>query len=477
MGARRRVYSMKTIPQVEPPSIEASLAAHVATCRYEQIPLAAIAAAKRSLIDTIGAMIAGRAAPGIDAMVALAGQWGGSAQAPIICSGLSVPAPMAAWCNGAMARALELDDCVDYLPIHPSAMSVPALLASAAAAGGMSGRDFLCALAVAQDLKIRFGLAVQRNAMQSGRNNAFKIYAAIAGVANAWRLPLAQAHHAMGIGSSYAVGDGQCAIDGSMALRVQYGNVAQGALHAVLLAQRGLTGPHAFLSGRYGYFTAFEPEHNLQALIDRLGEEFYGTTISTKPYAACRATHAAIDLARQLRAMLGPAQQACDLIATLEVLVNPELNGLVGIPHADKVRPATGPAAQFSLQFTVATALLHDGFSLQDSLPFALADASRLDLAQRITVVAEVQRRTSSVLGRTGMRAQLRDGRLIELECEQPSGSPQLPISLTGLRAKLLDCVTFSKCPIQASAIDRLMEEVEGLESAPDVRCLIAAFK
>jgi 2-methylcitrate dehydratase PrpD len=448
----------------------------VASCRYEQLPAAAIAAAKRSLIDTMGAMIAGRAAPGINAMVELARQWGGSAQARVIGSGLRLPAPLAAWCNGAMARALELDDCVDYLPIHPSAMSVPALLASADTAGGMSGRDFLTALAVAQDLKIRFGLAVQRNAMQSGRNNAFKIYAAIAGVANAWRLPVEQVHHALGIGSSYAVGDGQCAIDGSMALRVQYGNVAQGALHAVLLARLGFTGPAFFLTGRYGYFAALEPEHKVQALVDRLGQEFHGATVSTKPYAACRATHAAIDLARQLRARLGGAKQAQERIKALQIFVNPEIDGLVGSPHADKIRPATGPAAQFSLQFTVASALLHDGFGLQDSLPSALQETDRLALAQRISVLADPARRTGSVLGRTGMCAHLHDGQLIELECEHPGGSPQHPISFAGLRSKLLDCVAFSGRPIQASAVDRLMEGVERLESVADVAALITDF-
>lgn len=467
---------MKTTPRSDRQDVESRLATHVAGCRYEQIPHAAIAAAKRSLLDTVGAMIAGRAAPGIDAMVALAGQWGGSAQARIIGSGLRVPAPLAAWCNGAMARALELDDCVDYLPIHPSAMSVPALLAAADAAGGMSGRDFLCALALAQDLKIRFGLAIQRNAMQTGRNNGFKIYAAIAGLANAWRLPLEQVHHALGIGSSYAVSDGQCAIDGSMALRVQYGNVAQGALQAVLLAQRGVTGPSLFLSGRYGYFTAVEPEHNAAMLTDGLGAEFRGTTISTKPYAACRATHAAIDLARQLHAQLGGAAQSRAFITALQILVNPEVDGLVGFPHADKIRPATGPAAQFSLQFTVASALLHDRFGLQDSLPEALGQADRLDLAQRIKVIADPARRTGSVLGRTGMRAQLQDGRVIEMECEQPSGSPQHPISLAGLRSKLLDCVAFSGSPIQAAAVDRLLESAAHLESMPDVTRLLDDF-
>jgi 2-methylcitrate dehydratase PrpD len=467
---------MKITPTPDVQGLEACLAAHVARCRFEQIPPAAIAAARRSLIDVFGAMIAGRAAAGIDAMIGLAGEWGGAPQARIIGSALRAPAPVAAWCNGAMARALELDDCVDYLPIHPTAMSVPALLAAADAAGGMSGRDFLGALALAQDLKIRLGLAVQRNAMQTGRNNPFKIYAATAGVANAWRLSPEQTRHALGIASSYAVGDGQCAIDGSMALRVQYGNVAQGALHAVLLAQRGVTGARDFLTGRYGYFPAFEPEHDTRALTDALGSEFRGDTISTKPYASCRATHPAIDLARELRAALGGAIQAQRSIEALRIFVTPEVAGLVGAPRDDKLRPATGPAAQFSLHFTVASALLHDGFELRDSQPDALQQPDRLALAARIDVIADEGRRTGSVLGRTGLSARLHDGRVIELERAQPSGSPQHPVDAAAQRAKLLDCVAFSGLPIGAARVDALIAAVQTLESAADVRVLIGGL-
>ncbi len=453
--------------------LEARIAEHVAHCSFEQIPPAAITAAKRSLLDTLGAMTAGRAAAGIDAMVDLARQWGGAPQARIIGSGLRVPAPVAAWCNGAMARALELDDCVDYLPIHPTATAVPVLLAAADVAGGMTGRDFLSALALAQDLKIRFGLAVQRNALQTGRNNPFKIYAATAGVANAWRLSPGRAQHALGIASSYAVGDGQCVIDGSMALRVQYGNVAQGALQAVLLAQRDLTGARDFLTGRYGYFAAFEPHHDVQALLHGLGSEFRGVTVSTKPYAACRATHAAIDLARQLRVELGGPELVQRKLAALQILTTPEVDDLVGKPRADKIRPASGQAAQFSLYFTVASALLHDGFGLRDSQPAALQEAERLHLAALIDVVPDAARRTGSVLGRTGLCARLHDGRVIELEREQPSGSPQHPLDAAGFRAKLFDCVTFSGLAITEPAIDRLIAAVEVLESAPDVRSLI----
>ncbi|UCE30518.1 MAG: MmgE/PrpD family protein [Burkholderiales bacterium] len=468
---------MKTTSPTDPSDIEGLVAEHVARCRFEQLPPAAVAAAKRSLVDVFGAMIAGRAAAGIDAMIDLVRGWGGAPQARVLGARLRAPAPLAAWCNGAMARALELDDCVDYLPIHPTAMSAPALLAAADASDGLAGRDFLCALALAQDLKIRLGQTVKRNAMQTGRNNPFKIYAAVAGLANAARLTVDETRHALGIASSYAVGDGQCAIDGSMALRVQYGNVAQGAVQAVALARLGVTGARDFLTGRYGYLTAFEPEHELGALTEGLGVEFRGATVSTKPYASCRATHPAIDLARELRARLSGAPRVQRELASITLRVSPEVDGLVGRPQEAKARPATGPAAQFSLQFTVASALLHDGFGLADSGTDALRDRDRLALAARTRVVPEPACRTGSVLGRTVLEAELNDGTVIRLECEQPSGSPQHPVDTNGLQGMLLDCVRFSGLPIENAAVERLIERVQTIESLHDVRCLMESLE
>lgn len=457
--------------------MESCLAAHAARCRLADVPARAVAAARRSLIDTLGAMVAACAAPGIGAMRTLAAQWGGAPEARVIGGG-RCPAPLAAWCHGAMARALELDDCTDYLPLHPSAATLPALLAMADARPGITGADLLGALAVGQDVKIRFGLAVRRHAMQSGRNNPFKIYAAVAGVANLLHLPQPVVQSALGLASSYAVGDGQCAIDGSMGLRVQYGNVGQGAVQATLLAAAGVTGPQRFLTGRYGYLVAFEPEHDLGTLTEGLGERFHGESISVKPYAACRATHPAIDLALAARGRLGG--EVFDDVQHVELRVNPEVDGLVGQPLGDKQRPRTGPAAQFSLPFTVATALLRGGFGLADSQPPALADARTLELAGRVVVHADPGLRTSSVLGRTCMTVRLRGGRVFEFEAQAPTGSPRsddAPLrDDEHLYRKFQDCLSFSELGLQPACVDRLFERVRRLESLPCAASLLDDF-
>ncbi|MFT3820735.1 MAG: MmgE/PrpD family protein [Rubrivivax sp.] len=453
-------------------NIERAIARHIAGCRLDVMPEGALQAARTSIVDTLASAAAGRSANGIAAMVELVRAWGGSPQARVIGSGLRVPAPLAAWCNGAMSRALELDDCIDALPLHPSAAVLPALLAAFDMVGGLSGAKLLRALVIAQDLFIRFGHAVSLNAMQSGRNNLFKVYAATAGVTAALGLDETRVLNALGIASSYAVADGQCALDGSMALRVQYGNVAQGALQAALLAQAGVTGPERFLTGKFGFFAAFEPDHHLDHLSDGLGKEYKGDRISVKPYACCRATHAAVDLARTARTCIQPADPL-EAVRHVDVTVSPEVDRLVGSPAESKTRPATGPAAQFSLHWVIACALLGDRVELADTGPQALNDPKRAALAARVRVVARAENRTDNILGRTDVAITLEDGTQWTGSSTQPLGSPSRPVSTDFLRAKLEAGMRHGGFPVNGEEVDVLVARAARVESLQDARLLL----
>ncbi|MBI3149702.1 MAG: MmgE/PrpD family protein [Betaproteobacteria bacterium] len=453
--------------------ISAAVAAHVSGARFEDLPQAAIAAARRSTLDTLAAMLGGSSAEGLDAVLDLARTWGGAPEARVIGLGQGLPAPLAAWCHGVMARALEIDDCVDFLPVHPSASAVPALLALADARGGMSGQEFVTALAVGQDLKIRLGLAVRQNAMQSGRNNLFKIFGPAAAVARALRLDPRRTQYALGIAFSHAVGDGQCALEGALSLRLQQGIVAQGALVSGLLAERGFTGAQDFLLGRWGYLRVFEPDPKLEALTEGLGKQFLGERISLKPFASCRATHAAIDLARQLRDELGGALSA---IESIELTVSPEVERLVGAPREARIRPSSSADAQFSLQYTVAAALARGQVFLAEMEAPAYTDPALLALAAKVKVVADPQMRTELVIGRTRLTASLQSRNAWQRETALPLGAPQNALGPEALRGKLAACAERARRSVSPEALDALCQQVATLERLPDVRVLLDAL-
>ena len=442
------------------------LAEYVAGARFEDLTPGAVAAAKRSTLDTLGCMAAGSSAPGIQTLVDLAAGWGGTGEATVVGFGHRLPAPVAAWCNGSMARALEIDDCVDFLPVHPSASAVPALLALAEQRGGLSGRDFLTALAVGQDVKIRMGLAVRLNAMESGRNNMFKIFGPTAAVARAMGLDPDRTQHALGIAFSHAVGDGQCALDGALSLRLQQGIVAQGALLSGLLAARGFTGARDFLLGTYGYLRAFEPDPRLEYLTDGLGRSFYGEQITVKPYSSCRATHGAIELALRWREEVGGR---VDGLRRVTVRVTPEVDRLVGSPREARLRPGSAPGAQFSLPYTVAAALRRGRLFLEEIAPEAYTSESILALAEKVFVEPDPAMRTDLVVGRTEVEIEA-DGRPAWRQAvDHPLGGATRPLSAEACRQKFMAAAERAVRRPDPARLERLVAQAERLESLDDV--------
>jgi len=452
-------------------SISRRIGEYVARACFEDLSPAAVASAKRSALDTIGAMLAGSTAPGVDTVVNLAKGWGGTEEAHLVGFGHRLPAPLAAWCNGTMARALEIDDCVDFLPVHPSASSVATLLSLAELKGGLSGREFLTALAVGQDLIIRMGLAVRQNAMQSGRNNLFKIFGPTAALARAMRLGPAEAQNALGLAFSFAVGDGQCALDGALSLRLQQGIVAQGALLSVLLSSHGFTGAKDFLLGNYGYLKAFEPDPRLEYLTQDLGKEFYGERITIKPFSSCRATHASIDLALKLR---NETNMDTKLIRRITVRTCPEVSQLVGEPREVKTAPDSIPTAQFSIQYTVAAALIRGDVFLKELEPESIKDDEILDLARRVYVESDPSLRTDFVLGRTVMEIDMEGQPSLKQEIDLPLGNPSRPMKYGACAEKFIKCASYSVNPLQKARLEELIEKVSRLEDLPDVSALIS---
>ncbi len=447
------------------------IAQYIAFSTFEDLSPGAVDSARRSTLDTIGAMLAGSSAPGIETIVDLATGWGGTEEATLIGFGRKLPVHSAVWCNGSMARALEIDDCVDFLPVHPSASAVPALLALAQLRKNISGKEFMTALAVGQDLIIRLGLAVRKNAIQSGRNNLFKIFGPTAAVARALRLDPSRVQHALGIAFSHAVGDGQCALDGALSLRLQQGIVAQGSLISGLLAEKEFTGAKDFLLGRWGYLKVWEPNPRLQYLTKDLKKRFYGEQITIKPFSSCRATHPAVDLALRLskKHELDPAS-----IRHITIRTSPEIHNLVATPHETKIRPESVGTAQFSIQYTVAAAIIRRDMFLAELDPEVYRDTRILDIAGRIKVEPDPNFRTGSVLGRTLIEIDSEKKGIFSAVIESPLGSPDRPLSFEECAEKLRKCAHFSVRPPSDKTTDKIIERIARLEDLEDVSSLIA---
>lgn len=447
------------------------IVSHFLQVRFEDLPPAVVEATKQSVLDTMGVIVAGSTEEGPNILIEQIREWGGSPESTIAVFGDRVPAHLAAFANGTMARALEIADVYDGFPLHPSSSTIPAALAIAERRGGICGKEFITAVALGQDLIVRFAMATRSGPIQSGRYNLFKVFPPTGTAGRLLGLDTERLSNAMGIAFTQMVGDGQSALDGAMTHYLQQGIVARSAVESALLAEKGITGARNILTGRYGFFNAYEPDHDLDALTRDLGAVFRGTDISIKLYASCRATHEAIDLALELmrEENLRPGD-----IEKITVRVNGPTYELCCRDR--KSRPQTKVDAQFSVPYCVAAAIVHGDVFVQELSGESLGDPLVTELAERVIPVLDPSRGTHLVIGSTIMEIKTIDGRMLSREARFPKGNPQNPISFQECIAKFKKCVAHSARPFASAQIEEVIDFIRNLEQVTDVAPLGRLF-
>ncbi len=442
-----------------------TLVEHLMRITFEDLPPEVVSVTKKSVIDTLGVMIAGSSVKGCKLLLDYIKEWRGREDSTIAVFGGKVPCGLADQANGAMARALEIDDVLDIFPLHPSASIIPTCLAGAERQGGISGREFITAVALGHDLVIRMALAIKVSPIVSGRYNLFKLFAFTGSAGKLLRLTEDQLLNAMGIAYSQMVGDGQAASDGAMTSYIQQGTRAKSAIEAALMAQKGITGTRNVLQGQRGFFNAFEPDPNLDALRSSLGVTYKGMEISIKLHSACRATHEAIDLAQTFRKEEINQRQ----IDQVTVRVNDQCYNLVCQPLDVKRSPKTHVDAQFSIPYTVAATIVRGDVFIDEVSDQAMRDPEILELAQRVTPMVDPECQTDLVVGSTIMEIKTRAGETFVKKAEFPRGNPRNPVSMDECVKKFRRCVNYSAVPFEAAQIEQIVELVNNIEQLQDV--------
>lgn len=445
-------------------AISGRLAAYVAETRYEDLPEAAVTGAKRSLLDAIGVSLgASGLGEGVSAFVEIALKSSADGPCDIFGEEKRVSAGAAAFANGAMAHALDFEDALDGAPLHPNAALTPAVLALAQARGGVSGRELLTALAVGCDVAGRVAMSL-RTPMEQGGWYPPPILGGLGAAAGAAKILHLNARQVLDTVSlmlcqSACSGEIKHAPD-SVIRAVRDAFPAQAAVHAATLAAAGVRGFDAPFEGENGFFRLFAGgNYDAGQLLADLGVHFWGASLSYKPWPSCRGTHAFIEAALDLRNAVDPHQ-----ITAIALRGHP-VQSMLAAPIESKRAPATAIDAKFSLPFTTALAFLRGNVTLDDFNPAALADASVLDLARRVSFAVDPAI-ASPVAG--AMAVHLRDGSMIERSVTIPRGAPQAPLSWAELVAKAAQCAAHAKTPLPASRFAELFSVIATLENQAD---------
>jgi 2-methylcitrate dehydratase PrpD len=453
-------------------SLSLRVANHVASCRFESLPYATIAASKRAVLDGVGVMFA---ASGISAdiapFVALARSLGGAPQAGIIGFNQRVSAPMAALANGAMAHALDFEDAFDPAPCHPNASLLPALLSAAESRSPISGREFIAAVATGCDLVCRMALSL-RKPLESGGWYPPPIlgaFGATAAVSRALRLNPAQITDAFSLLLCQNTCPGEIKHSPETVIRaIREAFPAHAAVLSSLLAERGVRGFSHPLEGQSGFFALYASgRYEPSDITDGLGERFWIEDLSFKKWPCCRGTHAYIEAAQTLRRIHGFA--AAD-IAELRIFGG-ELQRMLCEPKTQKRRPQTIIDAKFSLPFTLAVALRDEEVTLDSFTQGSLTEPVLLSLAAKacFEFLQEISQPAAGEICIT-----LNDGRVLRQSVLHALGDPTRPLNDALLRAKFVDCTMHAALPMSRRGAEALADRFMNLEREPDVGALLS---
>jgi 2-methylcitrate dehydratase PrpD len=450
--------------------VMAALVNNILKTGFNDLPPESVTAAKKGIIDTVGVMIAGSSIRGCQLLIEAIKEIGGKKESTIAIFGEKAPSNLAALANGAMARAMDIDDVNDAFPLHPDVVIVPTALAMAEGNRGTNGLDLITAVALGQDLMVRMAYATKVNPVISGRFNLFKVFAATGVAGKLMGLNEEQLSNAMGIAYSHLIGDAQSMHEGVMTMYIQEGEAAKSGIEAAIFASHGITGTQNVLQGRRGFFQAFEPDPNLGALTNELGSTFRGADIAIKPYASCRSSHEAIDLALSMVKEKGIDPNRIDRIT---VRVNDITYNLTCHPLDQKRRPKDRIEAQFSIPFIVAAALIRGDFFINELSDEIINNEEILRLAARVTPVLDKECQTDIILGATLLEIETIDGQKFSERKLFPLGNPKNPMSMEDCLEKVEKCVKFAYRPFPDDQIDRIVSLLSDLEHLEDVQQLI----
>ena len=446
------------------------LANFVCGAEASALGAAEIAAARITISDCIGCIVAGAPTETAAIVRRVAGRNGAPGAATLAGSNQRMTAQAAALANGTAAHALDYDDILWTLYGHPSVTILPSALAVAETVGA-SGRDLILAYAIGVEIIGKLGRYVNPLHYEHGWHATASIGVIGATAACAKLLKLDPQQTAMALGIAASEASGVRRNFGTMTKPFHAGNAARGGVLAAELAREGFTSDLTAFEGEFGWAVTLNARTApvAQELRAKLGRpwELIEPGIVLKRYPACGGTHCGLD------AMIAIKKEHGLAVEEIEQIV------CEASPFAKKVllypRPKTGLEGKFSMEFSLAVAAIEGEAGLrqyedawvsdprvQELLP-KISFSSRADLEPDVSADAVPAEVTVHARGRTFTRKVL-----------VPSGDPRNPMTNEERREKFLGCV---RDILPDGAGTRFFDDLERLDTCTDLAGLMQPLR
>jgi 2-methylcitrate dehydratase PrpD len=443
------------------------LAEYAAQLDLDDVPADVVQRAKDTITDTVGTIVFGYDLPWSQMIVAQARRSGPGGRSRILgLGGPLVQAQAAAFANGALAHAFELDNLTSPgAGVHPGAILLPAGLA-VAQERGLSGRELLTAFVAGAEVMIRIGRAT----MHTNEHRGFHApgttgpFGGAVAVGKLIKLDAAAMTNALGIAGSLACGLMEFAKSGTGAMvkRLHLGRAAEGGVLAASLAGLGFTGPVSVIEGEHGFLRVFCRDIDESELLRGLGGSWSTRTILMKRFACHISAHTAVQAILDLRA---EHRFAGGDVKAVRIAGNEKMAKVNNIP-----RPKDVMMCQYSIPFSVALAHYRDPRDPRSYDESALNDPAIRSLCERVTIELASGPHDHATL-RAEVEVALKDGRLLKRAMDTFRGTPENPLQQADLRERFM--LLTRHCG--ASEMERVFARLQNLEQESDLDWLAVA--
>lgn len=410
-----------------------SLAKFIVGTNYSDMPAPVIAAAKERLLDTIGAMLAGRAGWAYgDALIEACRELG-SGNYPAIGpdARAQFPAARAAALNATFAHAIELDDGHKFAGVHAGAVIIPTALIMAQECGA-NGEETLAAIVLGYETVYRLAVSQSPELIEHGFHPSATCDT-IGAMAVAGKLmKLDEEHLANGLGMAGLQASGlmEATVSGQQSKCVMVGNAAFNGISCAYISRAGLEGCRSVFEGKTGLFRAMSKALHAEDVMKDIGNPFLITDTYNKFYPTCRHSQPAIEAALDLALAHGLCAEDVERVDVGTHHVAYDLTGQIKDPK----NPGE---AKFSLPYGVAAALYDHGVAVRHLTREYYTQEKYLTLSNKVfvridkDVDALYPRRRGAVV-----RITMKDGQFYEKPCYDLKGSPQNPVGFDELVRK-----------------------------------------
>lgn len=376
---------------------------------------------------------------------------GGAEESFVLFQKKKYPARLAAFMNSVYGHGAELDDGNKKAAGHAGVHLIPAVFALADKLGS-SNEDVLLALAAGYEAYIRISSAAQPGLVARGFHSTGMAgtLACAAACARLYHLDAQGIEDAIALattmsGGLLSYGDSRPAIK-----PLNPGKAAENGVFAAMLAHEGVKGPTEALEGQNGWFHAVTQQYDVNCL--KGSDHLLLHDCYIKQYPSCRHTHCGIDAGVALHEKVNVSE-----IESVNVCIYPNAIKLAGIQY-----PKDQDETKFSIQYTLACALVNGAYGISDMDP-AGAPETVTGLIDKIRLIPDeaMEDRSKGIRG-TRVEVVKKNGERLEETVLVPKGDPENPLTREDVLRKLRVCANGQADGEKLKRLATAIESIEG---------------